>query len=90
MRFNGFPVFSVVLLGAILFLGSVDASDDSCLKIVKDIIEYEHFSCQELWTFGTDWINKLRKGADNCPEHRSSILQDVYSLMKKFSKCRVS
>ena len=75
--------------GAILFLGSVDASDEACLKIVKDIVEHEFFSCQQLMAFGTEWMNKLRKGADNCPEHRSSILQDVYSLMKKFSKCRI-
>merc|ERR1712112_281214 len=97
MRFNGFPAFSVVLIGAILFLGSVDASDrsvdtwvpsDECERIVQDIMTYELHSCNSLWRkFGTDWIKPLRERADLCPEHRSSILQDIYSLLRKSLEC---
>merc|ERR1712212_391253 len=90
MMFNGLPVFSVVLVVAIVFLGSVVADTEPgvipCRQIYSRLARLEEIPEPCSAILFSDLEELYRDARRYCPDDWT-ILQDIYRLMEDIADC---
>merc|ERR1712083_409086 len=91
MMFNGLPAFSVVLVVAIVFLGSVVADSDEpgvipCRQIYSRLARLEEIPEPCSVILFSDLETLYRDARRYCPDDWT-ILQDIYRLMEDIADC---